>query len=244
MKRKHDLRVYLDLFCGPGKAQIKGTQRIVFTSPLLAMNVRDPFNLYILCDHNPENISALQLRTKTHFSKKVVANFVVGDCNTQIEKVIESIPLQSPNQSVLCFCFLDPFNLGIHFATVKKLASASKIDFLILLATQMDGARNYTRYVQRSNATIDLFLEDSEWREKWSAELKMSKEFSMFLIEKFTRKMITRGFRGESFGSMVTVKNRRNTPLYRLAFLSREGLAYRFWEEVRKYVLNELPFEE
>ena len=40
MKRRWDVRVYLDLFCGPGRASIRRTGQLVETSPLIALGVR------------------------------------------------------------------------------------------------------------------------------------------------------------------------------------------------------------
>ena len=39
MKTKWDCRVYIDLFCSSGLARIKGTNKVVKTSPLLALDI-------------------------------------------------------------------------------------------------------------------------------------------------------------------------------------------------------------
>lgn len=47
MKRKWDCRVYIDLYAGAGRSKIRGTDRILEASPLLALSVPDKFDKYI-----------------------------------------------------------------------------------------------------------------------------------------------------------------------------------------------------
>lgn len=44
MKKKWNTRIYIDLFSGPGRARIKRSRKIVLGSPLLAMDIQDPFD--------------------------------------------------------------------------------------------------------------------------------------------------------------------------------------------------------
>ena len=49
MKNKWECRVYIDLFAGSGRSTIKGTDRIVAGSPLVALSVDPGFDsLYLL----------------------------------------------------------------------------------------------------------------------------------------------------------------------------------------------------
>src|SRR4030042_2524013 len=64
MKNKWDERGYIDLFAGAGYARIRGTNRIVQSSSLLALQVTEPFDFYIFCDADPECISSLNERAK------------------------------------------------------------------------------------------------------------------------------------------------------------------------------------
>jgi hypothetical protein len=47
MRHKWDKRVYVDLYAGAGINRIRGTQRLVYGSPLIALTVQHPFNKYI-----------------------------------------------------------------------------------------------------------------------------------------------------------------------------------------------------
>src|SRR6266481_8308703 len=64
MKYKWDTRVYIDLYSGAGQSRIRGTSRLVYGSPLLALQVPDPFDKYIFCDEDGELMEALKKRTK------------------------------------------------------------------------------------------------------------------------------------------------------------------------------------
>ena len=56
MKNKWDCRVYIDLFAGSGRSKIKGTDRIVAGSPLVALKVDPAFDTYIFCEKNPVGV--------------------------------------------------------------------------------------------------------------------------------------------------------------------------------------------
>src|ERR1700722_2229255 len=64
MKRKWDVRVYVDLFAGPGIVRVRETGKLLFGSPFLALQVKDPFDKYIFCEKNPLSIEALTARVK------------------------------------------------------------------------------------------------------------------------------------------------------------------------------------
>ena len=236
-KNKFEHRVYIDLFAGAGKAKIQGTSKIVFTSSLLAMKIPDPYTEYLFCEQNGDQLNALRNRTDTLFPGQT-CEFFHGDCNVKIDGIISKIPRPSHSNRVLSFCFVDPYNLGLHFSTIEKL-SEFRTDFLILLATDMDGARNVREYAKEDNPRINLFLGDSSWRSSWKKQETQGRGFSIFLLNAFTDRMIGMGYLAESRTKMVHIRSDdRNLPLYRLALYSKDGLAYRFWNDVRKYVLQ------
>ncbi len=123
MKHKWDCRVYIDLYGGAGKAKIKGSQRIVKASPLLALDVRDRFDRYIFCELKPDLMDALSQRVENGYGDADV-KFVQGDVNLKVDEVIQSIPKPSKNFRVLSFCVVDPFKLSsFDFATIKSLSA-------------------------------------------------------------------------------------------------------------------------
>ena len=58
MKRKWECRVYIDLFAGCGRSRVKGTNRIVAGSPLVALEVDPTFDRYVFCEKDPGKFNA------------------------------------------------------------------------------------------------------------------------------------------------------------------------------------------
>ena len=124
MKNKWGARVYIDLFAGAGISVIKDTTRKVLTSPLLALDIPDKFDKYIFCDLDPTNLDALQKRVERKYSNTVNVQYIQGDANLSIDKILGSIPPYKRGFHVISFCFLDPFNTGnLCFQTIEKLSS-------------------------------------------------------------------------------------------------------------------------
>ena len=242
MKRKWDSRVYLDLYAGPGKSRIKGSKRILLGSPLIALSVSDPFDKYIFCEADRSNIEALKTRVQHGFPNAIV-DFVEGDCAEKVDEIIRKIP--SPRQgTVLTFCFADPTDLSITFEMVKKLRGARYIDFMVLLASEMDGRRNERNYVKRGGK-IASFLDDEKWKERWKAADKRE-GFGTFLLRSFAGKMISLGYLEDCIRSMIPIRaTGTSVDIYRLAYFSCHQLGYKLWREARTSAANlELEFSD
>ena len=68
MKSKWDTRVYIDLFAGSGMVRVRDTKKFLWGSPLLALQLADPFDKYIFCESNSTALGALQSRVARLFS--------------------------------------------------------------------------------------------------------------------------------------------------------------------------------
>ncbi|MEK9137529.1 MAG: three-Cys-motif partner protein TcmP [Bacteroidota bacterium] len=242
MKERWDKRVYIDLFAGAGRARTKKTNKIVLTSPLIALSVPDKYDRYIFCDNDERNLDALQQRVRRDYPE-VDVHFVLGDCNKKVDEIIGLMPQYSKTNKVLSFCFVDPFSLKIDFETIQTL-SQYFADFLILLALAMDANRNEARYAAENNETIDKFLGLSDWRERWKLTSRKDTSFRRFLAQEYAGQMIKLRYLDESLSSMIEVRSDdRNLPLYHLAFFSRHERGYKFWQEAKHYIDEpELPF--
>lgn len=53
MKDKWETRTYVDLFSGPGKCVIEGTEEEIDGSPLIALQCEEPFTHYFFNDLSP-----------------------------------------------------------------------------------------------------------------------------------------------------------------------------------------------
>lgn len=234
MKKKWDCRVYIDLYSGAGHARIKGTGKIIAGSPLIALSVPNAFDKYILCEKKPKLMRALKQRISKKFPMADVA-YVPGDCNEKVQEILAYIPAHSKEKTVLSFCFIDPFDIGIEFEMIRTLASKI-MDFLIVLAVGMDATRNEARYTDANNTQIDKFLGDEAWRESWKQAQRTKIPFRHFLAQEYANQMAGLGYVKVAVAKMKEVKSDdKNLPLYHLAFFSKSTMGYKFWEEVLKY---------
>ena len=161
--------------------------------------------------------------------------FITGDCNECIEEVIGAIPAYSKDQSVLSFCFVDPFSLSIKFSTIQKLAT-NFVDFLFLLALHMDANRAFfAYYTKQKNRKLDEFLGLPDWRDRWKAAEAKGDKPPRFLAQEYSKQMETLNYLPMPFHKMKLVRAVKNVPLYHLALFSRHRLALTFWKEVLQY---------
>jgi three-Cys-motif partner protein len=241
MKNKWDSRVYIDLYAGPGLLKIRDTNKFIWGSPILALGVKDSFDKYIFCENDAESLHALEKRVASQFPDADV-EFVPGSCDERVDKITQLIPRATRTNSVLSFCFVDPFDLSLRFSTIKKIAEYF-VDFLSLLALHMDANRNLTAYLDTKNKKIDDFLGMRDWRERWS-RLPEPKNFPRFLAEMYAEQMQTLQYLPVGFDKMKQVRSDvRNLPLYHLALFSRHRLAYEYWDEVLTYSTPQLRLD-
>jgi len=239
MKNKWHERVYIELYAGAGYNKIRESSRVIAGSPILALLLPDPFDKYIFCEADPRSLKALEERVKRAAPYANVA-FIQGDCNQRIDNILAEIPQHSTAHRVLSLCFVDPYDIGIKFATLNRL-SVKFVDFLLLLALYMDAARNQDNYVREETVKIDEFLGRNDWREKWRAAQKNGLPFARFLAEEFSLSMEGLQYQPQPFHKMKKIMfPDKNWPLYRLALFSRDSVAYSFWDEVLKYSTAQL----
>jgi three-Cys-motif partner protein len=243
MKKKWDCRVYVDLFAGSGRSKIKGTNRIVAGSPLIALGVEPIFDKYILCEKDPDKLKVLQTRVSRDYPKSKV-EFQPGDANEHVSQIIRRIPQYGKDFKVLSFCFVDPYNLkDLAFKTIDRLSSRF-VDFMVLIATDMDAARNVSTYELAQSTVVESFLGLSDWRTPWSIAKSKRDTFSSFLMKMFSEQMEARRYIQVPIEETRLVRStQKNLPLYRLALFSRSERGKSHWEQALKYSDDQLGFK-
>jgi three-Cys-motif partner protein len=232
MKHRYRHRVYIDLFAGAGKAVIRETGEIVLGSPLLALSVPDPFTRYVFCDDEEERVAALDAR--------VARDYAWADCTIIHAPAVDAVPqirAALPTQgSVLSFCFADPYDLSFDFSIVERLAAGNRMDFLILLAAQMDGQRNEANYVNPASTKVERLLGDPQWRVKWREAKQHGTGFQQFLMQQYRAAMERIGYQRLMDGDVYRVRTESGqVPLYYLLFFSKNERGYHFWRQTMKY---------
>lgn len=235
MRRKWEELIYVDLFAGTGRARIRGTERIVPASPLLALTVEHPFDRYVFCEADASRMSTLQERVRRGFAG-ADSRFVPGDVNANVNAVLRELPAIRPGRRFLTFCFVDPYSLkNLRFDTISGLAELY-VDFLVLIPSGYDATRNEGIYLAPENRTIDRFLGRVGWRGEWATARASGKTFDRFMTDAFAESMRGLGYRYEGIHSTHLVRStEKRLRLYRLALFSRHSLAEKFWTQVQKY---------
>jgi three-Cys-motif partner protein len=236
-KKWHQL-AYIDLFAGAGYARIKETGKIYKSSALIALSVPIPYTKHILCEADDKCFDALQKRIKRHFPSADVS-FVYGDSNLKINEIKSHLPKYNKSNTLLPFCFVDPYSLNLHFKTIETLAGGL-MDFLILQALHMDANRNFDNYYVNENSNkIEKYLDDKGWRKKFDSNAMYKTDFVRFLFNEYHQKMLALQYQPEKQAHQIK-SNVKNLPLYYLAFYSKHARGNDFFDKARKYVTPQL----
>jgi three-Cys-motif partner protein len=240
MKDKWDTRVYLELYAGAGYSRIRGSGKLIPGSPLRALLLKDSFDRYVFCEEDSDKLAALKVRGKRHAPAAAVA-YVEGKCDHHVGEILAAFPRGSRNETVLTLCFADPFDIGLKFDTIRTMAEARYVDFVITLALGMDANRNYEHYVREDASKIDDFLGSDTWRHRWLTAQWDAVKFTRFLADEFSKSMAELEYIPPPFYTMKEVRSHeRNLRLYRLALFSRHERAYKFWDQVLKYGTDQI----
>lgn len=238
MKKIWDQLVYIDLFAGAGYARIKETGKVYRNAALIAMSVPNLFTKYIFCEQDPERFEALKNRVERDFNN-LNYELILGDSNKNIREVINAIPKYSRGNTLLPFCFVDPFSLNLHFSTVQSLAHGL-MDFLILQALHMDANRNFDLYINENNNTIANYLGNNDWRRHFDENgTKNKKDFVKFLADHYQNNMHKLGYQQGKHMHQIR-SNEKNLPLYYLAFYSKNPRGIDFFKKVEERVKPQL----
>ncbi len=137
MKYKWPVRVYYELFSGPGKCVIRDTSEEEDGSPLQVLKY--DFSRYIFTEMNMVLAKALQTRLASH-PKANLCEIWCGDCSEAIDHV-------SIDPNALTFTFIDPTGIGhAPFSLIEKLNKKTRVDLLINIQHGMGIKMNMHQY--------------------------------------------------------------------------------------------------
>lgn len=223
MRAKWGTRVYIDLFAGPGRSLVRSTGEEIDGSPLVALKCRFPFTHYYFNDSDPRAIAALRNRIPPSLSTSV--KFFNGDCNQVIDKLLAELATLSLPQT-LSFCFIDPFNWEIKFASVVKLTQGKHMDLAITFHTG-----SMKRFASRASKKLDEFFPTSDWRQGYEARRnKGDRAIGGYLLDCYKQGLWDLGY--TDIQERVLLTNRQGVPLYNLLFASKHPLGKDFWDKI------------
>jgi three-Cys-motif partner protein len=225
MKNRWSSRVYLELFSGPGRCQIRKTSREDLGSPLQV--IEHEFTKFIFTEMSLPLAKALAQRLEP-FPNAASAEIWCGDCADAVEKL--SIPARS-----LTFAFLDPTGIGhAPFSLVEALNRKTRCDLLINIQHGMGIKMNIHQYTPDADAQSALtrFLGNDSWKQ---LSRHNPREFFRGVLELCKGQLHNLGF--TFVGREVLITNDNNTPLYLLLYASHHRKGKDFWEKAMKGVL-------
>lgn len=241
MKNIWDQLVYIDLFAGAGYAKITESKKIYRSSSLIAMSLPVPFSKYILCELDIEKFNALSTRVKRDF-KHLNVEVLNCDSNSAVDEIIKCIPKYSKGNTLLPFCFVDPYSLNLNFSTIANLGK-NKMDFLILQALHMDANRNFDKYFREENQRITEYLGMTNWREEFEKNGSINKKnFVKFLAEQYQSNMMKLGYLENKVMHQIR-SSEKNLPLYYLSFYSKNKRGIDFFKKIEKYCNPQLKMD-
>lgn len=237
MRKKWKQLAYIGLYSGAGHARVSDSGKIVETSALAVMRQSTAFTHYIFVDNNQRCIDALEQRSKP-FADKFSVKIIKADVNKSAQLVRAALPSYSKERTLLSFCFIDPFDLQLHFDTIRALA-ALRMDFLVLLMLGVDARRNWKQYIDNKDSTrIADLLDDPDWRDSVTPR----DEPVQFMLSRFDAAMQRLGYLSAAEDAHLVRLAGKNVLQYALAFYSQHELGRKFWKDTRSGVSEQLGF--
>lgn len=233
-REKFRQRVYVDLFCGPGRVQVKGEQTTRHGGAQIAWqhSRRDgaEFTACLVGDLDPSRASACADRLVALGAPAMV---FPGAAELTVDQMLEKIPT-----SALCLAYLDPYNLQyLSFSIIEKLAKLKYVDFAVHFST-MDLRRNVLMEYNPERARFDAAAPG--WREHVDPVAFVRGDADEAFFDYWCS--LVKGLGFSISQRMPLVRDDGNRPLYHLVFFSRHPLPNRIWGEVAQGANREFDF--
>ena len=219
---------YIDLFCGPGKAKIRGKDEWVDGSAVAAwkasVDSNAPFSEVFIADLNENNRQACAERLRRLGAQVVELSGGAIEAAREVEKILDQ---HSDKRHGLHFAFLDPYGLdALNYGMIEDLAKLKRIDMLIHVSA-MDHQRNLSVNITSENSSLDSFVPG--WRER--IDLNQKQEIIRKDIIEYWKDLIEKTGKSRP-SNWELIRGDRNQRLYWLLLVENHDLAGRFWKIV------------
>ncbi len=214
---------YIDLFSGPGRSHIEGTDRFIDGSPLVAYKAAQSsgtrFSALHFNDIDRENIDALQRRIANLGGS---ANYFSETAEVTVDRIIYAL-----NPAGLHFAFLDPYNLeNLPFSIIEKLAKLPRMDMLIHVSI-FDLQRNLRRYLE-DGRILDAFMPG------WRSAVDVNRNDLAVRTDLLHHWLgLIRGLGTTPADGIELVSATGGQRLYWLVFVSAHQLGRKLWNDIR-----------
>ena len=231
-RKKFPQRVYVDLFCGPGRIQVKGESITRHGGALVAWQhsrlSSAAFTSCLVGDLDSARASACADRLRAFGAPVQVFE---GAAEATVDRVVRAIP-----KGALCLAYLDPYNLQyLTFNVIEKLATLKHVDFAVHFST-MDLRRNLLMEYNPDRARFDLTAPG--WRDHIDPRAFVRGDADELFFDYWCGLVTSLGFKISQ--RMPLIRDEGNRPLYHLVFFSRHAFPNRIWDDVAQGQNREL----
>lgn len=233
-RKKFPQRVYVDLFCGPGRIQVKGEAITRHGGALIAWHHSKldaaSFSSCFIGDLDQGRANACGARLRSAGALVKVFN---GPADETVFSIVDAIP-----KTALCLAYVDPYNLQyLTFNIIKHLATLKHVDIAVHFST-MDLRRNILMEYNADRARFDLTAPG--WRDHIDPQAFIRGDADEAFFDYWCALVTKLGFTISK--RMPLVRDDGNRPLYHLVFFSCHPLPNRIWGDVAQGPNRELDF--
>lgn len=225
--KMHGEPCLIDLYCGPGRARIRGPGNdVVQGGTLAAMSASAegpgavPFRRIVVGDVLASNVSACLARLECLYSVPIDTN--VGSAEIVAERIASQLPRRG-----LHLAYLDPYALhALPFSVIKTLSSLGRVDLMIHFAS-LDMTRNL---VSRADLWPSFDKVAPGWR-----DVCLGSHGKSVIRQRFFEHWVSL-IRGLGYHVSPHAKAIRNTgqrEIYRLVLASKHPLGANIWSTLR-----------
>jgi len=216
---------YIDPFCGPGRATIRGTDQEIDGSAIVAAQAARssgaPFTCIYIADLVADHVNACAARLRA--LGETVRTYEGSALSTSAE-IARDLPGRG-----LHFAFLDPYDLeALPFEVIKRLAAFKHVDILVHFSS-MDVQRNVDRYLTMATSPLDTFAPG--WRTRVNAQ--MAKHEQRRHVREHWQALMAQ-LDMPTAQSIEHIQGSKKQSLYWLLFAARHTLAHKFWDAIVK----------
>jgi three-Cys-motif partner protein len=212
---------FVDLFCGPGRARVRGTGEWIDGSAVAAWKISRegaaPFSGVYVADIDPVRRAACVERLRRLDAPVHELAGSAVEAATEFVKAVSRYGLH--------FAFLDPYNLGeLDFRIIRALASLKRVDMLVHVSV-MDLQRNLGANLDPDVMAFDQFAPG--WRE--NIDLKRGRFEIRRQVVEYWRKLVSELGKHPS-DEMELITGEGGQRLYWLLLVVEHALAHKFWQ--------------
>jgi three-Cys-motif partner protein len=215
---------YVDLFAGPGLLRKAATKELVWGTPQIPLQCPVPFSAVVLVERDPDNSDALLERVRLRARRGERVTVINDAAEAAIDDVISMIPSHS-----FALTLIDPFRIEFSLDAIRKMATARRVDLILLFADGMDLKRNLELAIAGDPAhgpRFDSAFGGGEWRALVKAGEPPSRSAGK-IKDLYVTKLRAFGF--THFGKPFLVHNSKGPEVYQLIYATRADLGVKIW---------------